>query len=153
MLGEAGEAHQGCDCFAFRAGLRERFVPHLACLGVSSVDVPLIQNLMVFAERPVVLRDAHVTFHLGDDRSWTDPAFADYFEHNLAEADRVFDALCADPARRDRLVSAIDGSGERGRLSNRMRKRIGLPLLPPPPHKTFRAKLGRIARRLLGVRR
>jgi len=40
-----------------------------------------------------VLSDEHLTFHLGDDRSWMTPHFDDYWHHNKACALRILAEL------------------------------------------------------------
>ena len=146
MSAEVGRSHSGADCFAFRAGLRKRFEPWSGCLGIPHVMRPLCHNMLVSAESPCMLLDAHVTFHIGSDASWRNSKYNDYRAHNLAEADRVFDLMHADPARLARLLSALRLDRNVVALSPSQRRRLGL--VPPPP---LWRRVARRAKRLAGV--
>jgi len=134
IAAEAGAQHPGYDCFAFRAHLRRKFFLWHSCLGIGGVMTPLVYNMLAFAKAPCVLLDAHVTFHLGDDKTWERPEFHDYAEFNRREIDQVFEKLCDDPIRRENLISALENhpSG-RGSLPQRLRSKAGLGRRPPPP--------------------
>ena len=147
MTAEVGRSHPGLDCFAFRAGLRARLEPWTSCIGMVYVSVPLFQCIMVFAEAPCMLLDAHATFHIGSDRSWKTPKFSDYHDHNLSEANRVFEIIRADPALWARLVSAVRLDRPMSGMPTVQRAKAGL--LPPPPAVWRRAL--RRARRMSGI--
>lgn len=146
MVAEVGQPHQGADCFAFRAGLRARFLPWDGCVGIGHGELPLVQNLMVFAEAPCMLLDAHATLHIGSVESWLTSDFADFFAHNRTEADRVFDHIHADPALWARLTSALRLDRRAVGLSWWQRAKVGL----QPPDPLWRRVLRR-ARRLTGI--
>jgi hypothetical protein len=125
MSAEVGTPHPGYDCFAFRAGLRRQFYPWNSCIGIGGVMLPLVHNLLASAKAPSVLLDAHITFHLGDDKTWTDPAFAAYAAFNQAEIVRVFEQNCAHPERGAKLLSALK-SDPSGRLPRRLRSAMNM---------------------------
>jgi hypothetical protein len=60
----------------------------------------------------LILRDAHLTYHYGDDRHWNTPDFGEYTEHNVAEARAVLEALSTDSARRRALAEFCVAHGE-----------------------------------------
>ena len=128
MDAEIGEPHPGFDCFAFRGSFRDRLIPYESCVGIGGVMLPLVHMILAMAERPVILTDAHQTFHLGDDRTWETSAFADYQAHNWAETDRVFAELTRDPVRRDRLLARLEHRHADWVYPRRLREHT-----PPPP--------------------
>lgn len=93
LFSEVGKAHPGTDCLVFKRRLFKRFVPFHTCLGASNVTKPISYNLAVLAERFVVMKDAYLTCHLGDDRVWHNPDFADYSAHNKKSALAVLEKL------------------------------------------------------------
>jgi hypothetical protein len=126
MIHEAGAPHQGFDCFAFRGWLRDAILPFSSCLGIGGVMKPLLYSLLAKAVNPVILLDAHATFHIGDDRTWLDPDFLDYAAFNRAEEDRVFDLLCSDALTADRLITRLQGAHVPGVFPQRLRRRVGI---------------------------
>ena len=147
MAGEVGEAHPGFDCFAFRGRLRDRLFRYESCVGIGGVMLPLVHQLLAQADTPVVLLDAHVTFHLGDDRSWTDTKFADYAKHNRAEIERVFDAMLAGE-HGSRMVSRLLGAHRMWVFPPRLRARAGIVEPPEPAIRTALRRWAEKARRL-----
>jgi hypothetical protein len=121
-VAEVGAEHPGYDCFAFRAGIRRQFVPWQSCVGIAGVMSPLLYNILAVARAPCVLLDAHVTFHLGDDKAWQRPEFEDYAALNRAELVQTFQRLCEDPERKTRMLSALaDHPGGRGGVPRELR--------------------------------
>lgn len=150
MSGEAGEPHPGFDCFAFRGRLRDALLPYDSCVGISRVMLPLVHQLLARADRPVVLLDAHATYHLGDDRQWLHEDFADYTAHNLREVNRVFQALLDDlddPAIKDRLVQRLLQAHKASVFPSNLRALAGLQAPPSP------SRRNRFARRLRSLMR
>ena len=49
------------------------------------MGLALLANMVAHARSFKEHRDAHLTFHLGDDRSWRHKTYADYDHHNTAE--------------------------------------------------------------------
>lgn len=147
IAGEAGAPHPGFDCFAFRGRLRDALRPYDSCIGIGGVMLPLLHQLLALADRPVVLIDAHVTYHLGNDRQWAHEHFSDYHAHNRNEIDRVFQSLLDDPAIRDRMVQRLLAAPRIAIFPNRLRALAGLPEQAAP------ARPNRLARRLRSAMR
>jgi len=70
LYGLKGSNHEGIDCFV----VKKTLIPHLkfnnAVIGTGPVGLILISNLMHFAEKFIWLRNANLTFHIGDDKNW-----------------------------------------------------------------------------------
>lgn len=67
MYAALGKSHPGFDCFVFKAELLEQFILHDICVGISFLEAALVHNIFSFAEKPLFVPDAHLTFHLGMD--------------------------------------------------------------------------------------
>ena len=109
---EVGWAHPGFDCFVFPTAWVEDFVANAACVGIGWVMRSLLYNLVVKARRMVILRNAHLTYHYGDDRPWNAPELDEYTQHNLGEARAVAKALSNDPAKKLALDEFCSAHGE-----------------------------------------
>lgn len=84
MYADIGEKHPGYDCFVFKKRAYANFNLGNACIGANWIGRVLIANVIANAERFKVFEDEHLTFHIGDDRSWKISAFEDYDRHNEA---------------------------------------------------------------------
>ena len=104
MYSDYGNPHEGYDCFVFPVEMFNRFVINQACIGAGLVMRGLLYNLVVQARRMLLLRECHMTFHLGQDRPWQAPELKDYTEYNRRQSTRVLDELSADPDKRRRLT-------------------------------------------------
>jgi hypothetical protein len=133
MLSDFGHIHPGLDCVIFEAAMVDRFAPFDTIIGMAHVMRPLFFNLIAFVHDPVVLTDAHATFHVGDEREWSAAKYADYDRFNRGECLKVIETLCKrDPALEARLTAFVKATEEHrwipeGILSVRKRKR-SLPL-------------------------
>lgn len=85
MLAEPGEPHRGWDCFVFARAAYEQYQLGDVCLGAPRVGLALLANLIAFADNFKEFKDEHLTFHLGDDRSWRSWRPSDYERHNTRE--------------------------------------------------------------------
>lgn len=85
MYADLGEQHPGNDCFVFRRESCRQFDVGNACVGVRFFARVLMVNMIVHSKNFEIFRDFHLTFHLGDDRSWESDRFADYEEHQQHE--------------------------------------------------------------------
>lgn len=103
MYADHGQSHPGYDCFVFPLRLVDHFASSDACVGAPRVMRGLIYNLVAVSESLLILRDVHMTFHLGDDRTWDLPELMDYREHNARCADGVLNAHNQVPRRRELL--------------------------------------------------
>jgi hypothetical protein len=68
----------------------------------------LLFNLVAHAHRFLMLTQAHLTFHLGDDRHFRDDRYADYFDFNVSEARSAVERLARNPERAKRLHDFIE---------------------------------------------
>jgi hypothetical protein len=103
FMAERGEDHPGFDCFVFPARMLEDFVKNESCCGAGGVMRSLLVNLVANAGRFLMLTEAQMTFHLGNDRYWAEKKFSDYNEFNRAQARSVVSALASDPEKAKRL--------------------------------------------------
>jgi len=93
MFAEAGESHLGYDCFVFpREWIRELDVGEV-CIGVHPVGLTLTLALASLAESLRLLEHAHLTFHIGNDLRWKNPAFDDLTAYNQRECKAAIDRL------------------------------------------------------------
>ena len=97
-------------CFVFPAAWVRDFIVSKACVGVHFVMRSLLFNVLAKTRRMLILRDAHLTYHYGDDRLW--PESKEYAEHNVAEAKAILEALSADPASHKVLSKFCAAHGE-----------------------------------------
>ena len=84
MYAEVGEAHPGYDCFVFPMARMDRLRLGAVCIGANWVGMTLLANLDALCGGFVVHKDLHLTFHIGDDRTWQDRP--ECTRHNLWEA-------------------------------------------------------------------
>ena len=82
MYSEIGYPHPGFDCFVFRRFIYPYYYLGTACIGVKYIGRILLLNLIAHSQRFQLFKNAHLTFHLGDDRSWNQAQYSDYTEHN-----------------------------------------------------------------------
>lgn len=93
MYAHPGVAHRGWDCFIFPRDSYPEFELYNVCLGASRVGLALLANLAALTPGFKELRDEHLTFHIGDARSWLRKEYADYDAHNTSELMRILSAL------------------------------------------------------------
>ena len=86
MYAEVGQSHPGYDCFVFRRERLPGFMLGGICVGVPKIGVTLAANMICSARKFREFDDLHLTFHIGDDRTWGDPTLHDYFVYNTKEA-------------------------------------------------------------------
>ncbi len=108
FMAELGAPHPGFDCFVFPAQMFRDFAVSSSCCGAGGVMRSLLFNLVAHARRFLMLTTAHMTFHPGSDRFWSDSVFADYNQFNFREALSVVTALAADGEKAQRLVQFIN---------------------------------------------
>lgn len=85
MFKEGGGKHPGYDCFVFKRENYKKFRMGMACVGANWIGRVVISNVMAFAEKFKVFEDLHLTFHIGDNRSWKKEKYLDYDRHNEIE--------------------------------------------------------------------
>jgi hypothetical protein len=105
MYAEFGHSHPGYDCFVFPLAHFDRYVSSNACIGGDFVARSLLYNMIANSKHMLMLRHAHLTFHIGDEREWRDPKFKDYREFNVKQAISVLVSLAKrNPATEAKLV-------------------------------------------------
>jgi hypothetical protein len=107
MFAEQGSHHGGMDCVVFPHAKYKLFVRNNACVGMSLVMKGMIFNCATHAKRFLVLSNAHLTFHLGNDRAWAVPLFQDYTDFNFSESMRVVATLSQDKVSVVRLIATL----------------------------------------------
>lgn len=93
MYAEVGRPHPGRDCFVFTPSAACQYHLGDAIIGADWVGQILMWNLVSFSERFAWYTDLHLTFHLGNERRWSDPRFDEYGDYNRRVAVRVLEAL------------------------------------------------------------
>lgn len=91
MYMDVGMRHPGRDCFAFRRELFEKFILGHVVVGAPWVGSVVQWNMAAFAEAFSWIKDAHLTFHIGDDQTWA--SRSDHERFNRAEALSVLRSL------------------------------------------------------------
>ncbi|MCO5260564.1 MAG: hypothetical protein M9916_10505 [Crocinitomicaceae bacterium] len=67
LYADMGKSHPGFDCFVIKRSLIDQFVMGDVCVGISFLEATLVHNIFSFAENPLFVPDAHLTFHIGMD--------------------------------------------------------------------------------------
>lgn len=113
MYAEYGITHDGFDCFVFPLSQFEQHVRSDACIGRGFVMRSLLYNLVANASNMAIIRKAHLTFHLGDDKDWNVSQFYDYNRYNVEQAKNVLISLMKrDAATERKLVRFCQANGE-----------------------------------------
>jgi len=86
MYDDPSESHRGYDCFVFPRG----WIPTLdvgdICIGVPYIGLALALGLIVHSKSFKLIEDAHLTFHIGNDKFGLNPKFMDYSLFNQHQA-------------------------------------------------------------------
>lgn len=92
IYSEVGRTHIGYDMFVFKRSLFQKFILHNTCIGIPYVANDLFYNLFCFAEKPLLLADKHLTFHIGLElvKNWGSAALG---KHNYKEFRKTTKAL------------------------------------------------------------
>jgi len=93
MYSTIGQSHGGYDCFVFRRDSYPLFELGNVCLGMAWVGRILLINLAAHAKRYQLIRDVHLTFHLGDDQTWRGNEYDDYKAFNEREGSMALKVL------------------------------------------------------------
>lgn len=105
IYADAGELHNGYDCFVFKKELFSQFQLGNVCIGIPHVGNTLFFNLMCFANSFRLFANKQLTFHIGYDlvRPWGSQEF---LNHNKAEYLKVIAAL-----KQHLTIKNVPGSG------------------------------------------
>lgn len=112
MLSDYGHIHLGLDCFIFKSEYVDKFVSHNSIIGMAYVMRPLYFNLMVLARNPVILADAHATFHIGIDSEWQSEKYEDYANFNRQECLTLIEVLSENSEVESKLVEFVHATFE-----------------------------------------
>lgn len=95
---DIGNSHPGLDCFIFPRKLIGKFIRNNDVTGAGQVNRGLFLNLVTQANSLLVLTEANLTYHYGDDRTWTSSQMKEYENHNKSEVKCTYNALLKNPA-------------------------------------------------------
>lgn len=99
MYADLGSDHPGTDCFVIKRELIPKLDLQNVVIGAQFVAFALRVNLHVFATKIKEFNRLHMTFHIGDDRTWEE--MDDFSAYNANEVEKMFDAL----TKRDDLAN------------------------------------------------
>ena len=149
MFAESGLHHGGLDCIVFPRQKYQSFVKNHACIGMSLVMKGVLFNCAMQARRFLVLSNSRLTFHLGNDRAWSNPRFKDYENFNFSESIRVVSAISKDKAAAVKLISALQPLGLRPEFIWTAKKVAGIESPKLTPRQLVLRKIDSIRRRLV----
>ena len=93
MYSEAGESHLGHDCFIFKRDVYPRYRIGTVCIGINWVGRALIYNLACHAKNFKEFKRKHLTFHIGNNKTWKKDEYTDYVAHNKRELLKILAEL------------------------------------------------------------
>jgi hypothetical protein len=104
MYSELGEDHPGSDCFIIKRELVDKLDLQNVVIGSQFVAFALRANLHSFATKIEYVRRSNMTFHIGDDRTWS--TLNEHSEYNANEVDQMFESLFErkDITKEDELI-------------------------------------------------
>ena len=79
---QGGDVHPGYDCFIASRKLWEQAELDDAFIGGNWIGRVILLNMAALGDRFAIEENKQLTFHLGDDRSWLNPAMAAYHSFN-----------------------------------------------------------------------
>jgi len=93
LISDYGKDHPGYDCFVFKVKHLKKFVLGHVAIGIHLIGRALLWNILSWAKNPKILRDCHLTFHIGDDNSGKDEKFNSLVVHNYEESINILRKL------------------------------------------------------------
>jgi hypothetical protein len=115
---DVGTKHPGFDCFVFPTAWAAKFLKTESCIGVGWVMRPLLYNLVALANRLLIAKALHLTYHYGDDGASRAPAFNEYTAHNQSQMRYAVETLCRHPRQFEKLQPFCAAHGEMFRPTN-----------------------------------
>jgi len=85
MYCDLGMDHNGCDCFVFKRDVYPHYNLGNICMGTPWSETTLVANMVRYSNRFLFLKKPHLTFHIGDSRTWLHKDLADYRQFNTEE--------------------------------------------------------------------
>lgn len=104
MCAEPGEDHAGWDCFVFRRDLYPAFDVGEGLVGSGWIGRIILTAMAAAAQKFHVFTDLHLTFHIGNRKSWKTEAQQDYIVHNREVCARILEGLEGSSGPLDRSV-------------------------------------------------
>lgn len=89
MYAELGKPHEGIDCFVFSREAYKKYKFYNSFIGSGPVGLCFIANMITYCKKFIWLEDKHLTFHIGDDKSWTSPQLYDYIIENNQQLQQI----------------------------------------------------------------
>lgn len=86
---EFGIEHPGYDCFIFKKELFNKFKLENICVGAIYVGLALYLNLNLYANKFKEFDQEHLTFHIGNDRTWKNKDYKQFELHNQVEFQKI----------------------------------------------------------------
>jgi len=113
---DIGNYHPGSDCFVFSKELFSQFIPNNSCIGKLGMPQSLLCNMATSARQMLILRNVHLTYHLGDDREWLTETSKEYQAFNDREFEKTRQGLNMDPKKRQLLHAFISTYWQRNNM-------------------------------------
>jgi hypothetical protein len=85
MFAEIGDSHPGYDCFVFKREIIHKFVFNSTSIGANWIGRIFYANLVVYSEHLEIIKDVHLTFHIGEEGAWLNHNNSEFDEHNKLE--------------------------------------------------------------------
>lgn len=89
IVSDYGISHSGFDCFVFKASAFKNMFFAKTLIGVHLIGRVLLWNVFNYATVPLILKDKHLTFHIGDDNAGKDENNQSLLVHNYDQAVEV----------------------------------------------------------------
>ena len=93
MYASIGDKHPGFDCFIYKRDLYPNFELGNTILGANWIGRVLLANIVAYASKYKIFENEHLTFHIGDDRSWQNPQNNQFHEKNRSELLKILDSF------------------------------------------------------------
>jgi len=134
MFAVIGESHPGYDCFVFRKELLNQFVFGNICIGANFIGRAMYANLITFSDKLEIIKNVHVTFHIGDDGAWLANDYSEFDLHNKKEVINLITQLikcCKTIEIKEQLVELIDFVNEYGvvKIDSKSKSKKSLPII------------------------
>lgn len=97
IYAQVGEPHPGFDCFVFPRTAWPNFHLEHVVIGIPLVGQTLLANLENACAPVELLKESHLTFHLGDDQTWRNPDFEDCRRFNAEQAQAGIEKVLQHP--------------------------------------------------------
>jgi hypothetical protein len=89
MYSEFGDSHPGYDCFVFPRSFIPEFVLQNICVGATHIGLALYLNMRLLTEKFMEFHGHHLTFHIGNEKSWKKEENSIYEKHNKEEFEKI----------------------------------------------------------------